>query len=94
MVACLESESDPKTWLNRDSGWLIHEYAAADKLPLRFYMEVGTWEGTLMNLPNRTLRDALRAKGYPVEYREFIGGHDYICWRASLPQGLKVLMGR
>jgi S-formylglutathione hydrolase FrmB len=62
--------------------------------PLRGYMEVGEWEGTLMNLPNRSFRDVLRARGGSVDYREFMGVHDYACWRVSLDEGLKSLIGR
>lgn len=41
----------------------------------------------------RRLRDALRAKGYDVDYRETNGGHDYLCWREELAEGLAVLLG-
>jgi enterochelin esterase family protein len=57
-------------------------------------MEVGSREGTLMMLHNRAFRDVLRAKGYEVDYSEFTGGHDYACWRTTLPVALKSLRGR
>ena len=88
------ADDDNSTLLNRDSGWLTHEYAVAHRPPLKAYLEVGVWEGTLMNLPNRAFRDVLRAKGYTVDYREFVGGHDYACWRVTLSEGLKSLIGR
>lgn len=86
------ASSDPETLLNSESGWLTHEYATASKRPLRFFLNVGTWEGAVMLLPNRSLRDMLEAKGYHVEYREFVGGHDPTGWRSGLVEGLSLLL--
>lgn len=79
--------------LNVDSGWMGRQYAAADKRPVHFYMDVGLWEGRTMLLPNRVFRDVLQAKGYKVTYSEFAGGHDYAAWRSTLSTGLEVLLG-
>lgn len=80
--------------------WLTQQFAAAPRLPLRFYLDAGTLEtrpagpGRPPILEtNHRLRDTLWAKGYPVQYAEFSGGHDYICWRATLPAGLIALLG-
>lgn len=89
-----DPRSEEITWLNSDSGWLARQFSQTELLPVRFYMEVGSWEGTLMLLPNRTFRDVLQARGYEVDYREFAGGHDYGCWRLSLPRGLQSLLGK
>jgi len=32
-------------------------------------------------------------RGYPVRYREFNGGHDYLCWRGALADGLVAPLG-
>jgi enterochelin esterase family protein len=68
-------------------------------LPLRIYMEAGTFEnragdGEVSLLgANRHVRDVLRLKGYAVTYREFHGGHEFQCWRQSLVDVLPSLMG-
>lgn len=79
---------------------LMQRLARAPRLPLRFYLEVGTHEeavGTGMTVSLlgsvRHLRDVLQAKGYPFEYAEFQGGHDYACWRGSLGDGIEYLLG-
>lgn len=38
-------------------------------------------------VPNRHLRDALRAKTYEVFYHDFVGAHDYASWRETLADG-------
>jgi len=65
--------------------------------PLRFYLDVGTFENGFkdpcMLVANRHMRDMLSAKGYPVTYAEYVGGHDYPCWEITLPDGLLALVG-
>jgi enterochelin esterase family protein len=84
--------------------WLTRRYAERARVPVRFYLEVGLIEdrfarpaGCLGNpgqlLANRRLRAVLRAKGYPVRYAEFCGGHHFLCWRGSLADGLLALLG-
>ncbi|HKQ79608.1 MAG TPA: enterochelin esterase [Blastocatellia bacterium] len=80
-----------------DSGWLTRQFAKFPRLPLRFFMEVGTLEQGIpvnMVLENRRLHDVLVAKGYPVTYSEYNGGHDMLCWRGSLADGLIALVGK
>jgi enterochelin esterase-like enzyme len=78
-----------------ETGWLIRQFATTPKLPLRFYLEVGRFERNWTDLvaENRRMRDVLEAKGYFVTYSEYDGGHDYICWRGSLADGLIALIG-
>jgi len=89
-------------WWDRDpednipQEWIIQQFIASPRLPLRFYLEVGLQEkwGAVDMVPcNRHLRDVLTLKGYEVHYSEFSGGHDYICWRGSLADGLLRLVG-
>ena len=76
----------------RDSGWAMRQYLQSPKLPLRFYVEVGRYEEKQLST-NRNFRDILKLKGYPVTYSEYDGGHDYLCWRGSVADGLIALFG-
>ncbi|HEV3316806.1 MAG TPA: alpha/beta hydrolase-fold protein [Candidatus Angelobacter sp.] len=75
-----------------DSGWVMRQYLQGPKLPLRFYIDVGRYEEKQLST-NRNFRDILKLKGYPVTYSEFDGGHDYLCWRGSVADGLIALFG-
>ena len=81
-----------------DAEWmLIRRFVESPRLPLRFYLEVGLLEHTRdadMVFSNRHMRDVLEAKGYDVTYREYMGGHHYICWRGSLADGLLALANK
>jgi len=82
-----------------ETGWLAKEFIKSPKLPLRFYMDAGSFEydtsggGGAILEPSRHMRDVLLAKGYEVHYQQFIGGHDYLSWRGTLADGLMDLMG-
>jgi enterochelin esterase family protein len=78
---------------------MAKEFLASPKLPLRFYLAAGTFEfdrdgggGEILET-TRHLRDVLLAKGYQVEYAQFVGGHDGLSWRGALADGLINLLG-
>jgi len=75
-----------------DSGWLMNQYLMSPKRPLHFYIDVGRYEEKQLSA-NRNFRDILKLKGYPVTYSEYDGGHDYLCWRGSIADGLIALFG-
>jgi enterochelin esterase-like enzyme len=88
-------DRDPENWIAQE--WLAQQYVTSPLLPLCFYLEVGLLERTSNDdqiLSNRHLHDILRAKGYEVHYSEFNGGHDYLCWRGSLADGLLTLLSK
>jgi enterochelin esterase family protein len=75
----------------------MQQFVTSARVPVRFYCEVGLRErsggGIDMVSCNRHMRDVLLLKGYEVSYAEFSGGHDYLCWRGSLADGLLSLIG-
>jgi enterochelin esterase family protein len=82
--------------------WIKQQFALKEKLPLKFYLDAGSLEtrslrdiGDAPNLilANRNLLDVLQEKGYSVYYQEFSGGHDYVSWRGTFPEGLLYLVG-
>ena len=90
-----ESAKDATT----EGNFLVKEFLASPKLPLRFYLTAGTFEidaefggGNILEA-TRHLRDVLRAKGYEVRYQQFAGGHDGLSWRGLLADGLMALLG-
>ena len=91
----LNEQSDPE----HEPEWLAQQFALREKVPLRLYVETGRWTGPAKpyfpgNLTaSRHLRDVLQAKGYDFTYAEYTGGHEFICWRGSLADGLVALIG-
>lgn len=72
-------------------GIVMQRVAAAAKLPLRLYLDVGKFENNFHPSPliaNRHLRDVLIAKGYTVKYQEFAGHHSAVNWRGTFPDAL------
>jgi enterochelin esterase family protein len=95
---CVLAQSASLWWPAReefaaDSGRLIREFATAPRQPLRIFLEVGLQEWIPLPL-HRHLRDVLDAKGYDLRYREYHGGHDALCWRGGLADGLIALLAR
>jgi enterochelin esterase-like enzyme len=82
-----------------EPNYLAKEFIKSPKLPLKFYMDAGSFEvdtnggGGAILEPSRHMRDVLLAKGYELDYQENIGGHDYLSWRGSLADGLIALVG-
>ena len=78
---------------------MAKQFIASPKLPLRFYLDAGSFEydangtgGGILET-SRNMRDVLLAKGYEVHYQQFAGGHDYLSWRGTFADGLIDLIG-
>jgi enterochelin esterase family protein len=71
--------------------WVTEQYAGSEALPVKIFMEVGTHEIRRQTRSVRKMRDLLAEKGYELFYSEYAGGHDYVCWRGSVADGLMAL---
>jgi enterochelin esterase-like enzyme len=74
--------------------WIGEQYEAIDKLPLKFYLNIGVLENKERMIDtNIKLRDVLIKKGYTVDFEYFNSGHDYLSWGETLANGLISLIG-
>ncbi|MGA8115160.1 MAG: alpha/beta hydrolase-fold protein [Actinocatenispora sp.] len=80
--------------------WMTRQFAAGDRRPVRFALDVGSLEtgasplspGVDQRAANRHLRTVLTAKGYQVSYHESAGGHDFATFRRAAVRGLSTLL--
>jgi enterochelin esterase family protein len=82
-----------ETELDAGAGAVVDAYALADGdlvRATRFHVEVGLQEWALL-ARHRHLRDVLRLHGATLSYNEYHGGHDALCWRGGLADGLIAL---
>jgi enterochelin esterase family protein len=85
-----QTEPNP-VWAEEEPGLLARQFSASPRLPLDFHLAVGRYEtftAFSMVYEARRLRDVLAAKGYPVDYAEWDGGHMEVCWRGEFANGL------
>lgn len=74
--------------------WMSIKFKEINKLPLKFYLNIGVFEWEHMIKTNLNLRDALLSKGYSVDFQWFNSSHDYLSWGGTLADGLISLMGK
>ena len=67
--------------------------AARRRHPLRFYLDAGRYEPPIYETTRRA-NLILRARGYPVTYREAPVGHNYTAWRDRLPDAYAALWAK
>ena len=93
--------ADPDGDDSRTEGnWIAKQFVTSPKLPVRFFLEAGTFEvdreraGADILEATRTLRDVLLAKGYEVHFQQFVSGHEELSWRGTFAEGLITLLGQ
>ena len=67
--------------------------ATRRRLPLRFYLDAGRYEPPIFETTRRA-NLLLRARGYPVTYREAPVGHNYTAWRDRLADAYAALWAK
>ncbi len=77
----------------REMGWLtarlVQRELPASRLTL--FIEAGSREGNMAALSEQ-MHQALVAAGHRTHFRIFAGGHDSLCWRGGLIDGLRWLL--
>ncbi|ELY6343358.1 MULTISPECIES: enterochelin esterase [Cronobacter] len=94
---CVLSQSGSFWWPKRDAngdGWLVEALAAGrlDPRPLRIFLEAGLYEPLILQA-NQRLVSLLQQTQQPLFWRQVDGGHDALCWRGGLTEGLAALWG-
>lgn len=59
--------------------------------PLRIFQEAGRFEEDIVFV-NQQMHSALLAAGHNIHYRTYQGGHDVLCWRGGLVDGVRWLL--
>lgn len=73
-------------------GWLTSELRQRTITPpLKVWLEAGTREGEMIDL-SETMSQVLASGDHDVLFRSFEGGHDRLCWRGGLIDGLRWLL--
>ncbi|WP_263261281.1 enterochelin esterase [Pseudomonas sp. RIT-PI-S] len=96
---CVLSQSGSYWWPRRAAsaeadagGWLVEqiEQGLGEGTALKLYLEAGSRE-PLIDRAHQRLVQVLTKHGWPHAYRRFNGGHDALCWRGGLLDGLAAL---
>lgn len=73
--------------------WLLNRFQSGEKLPLRLYLDMGTYDiPVLMKLVRRFV-PILEAQKYDFIYREYHEGHSWGNWRARVGDALRFFFG-
>lgn len=93
---CVLSQSGSYWWPGRETqqGWLIDQLEQGNlgEAPLRIFLEAGQRE-PLIYQANLRLCSLLQRTQQQIFWREVDGGHDALCWRGGLTEGLITLWG-
>ncbi len=102
-IAAVLSQSGSFWWPNREQvhqagsqiqpqNYLVDKIKQLELPPsLTCYLDIGSLEGNMPRL-TQMVHQALLAKGVKSHYQEYLGGHEWLCWRESLIQGLVAVL--
>ncbi|WP_312630709.1 enterochelin esterase [Pantoea piersonii] len=77
-----------------EKGYLTQQVSRRpNAVPLRIFQEAGLLEQDILFV-NQQMRQALLEAGHKVHYRSYHGGHDVLCWRGGLTNGVCWLLGQ
>ena len=82
---------DDKNFYSSKTSWVLDELERRDRLPLRFYTEVGTLEW--LTEVNRDVAQVLGDKGYEHRYAERSAGHNWTSWKNGFRGALTFALG-
>jgi len=74
----------PAIWF----GDLFEQYTASEVLPVRIYMDAGTYESSILNSAGE-LETLLTNNGWDLAWHTWHEGHSWGAWRAHLDESLK-----
>lgn len=81
-------------YTDESSTWISKEFLKKKKLPIKFYINVGSIEPKVSMIDtNNQFKNTLIYLGYEVYFEKFGSGHDYLCWGETLGEGLLKLIG-
>jgi enterochelin esterase family protein len=78
---------DEKDFYASKESWALDTLKTRERLPLRFYTEVGTLEW--LTTVNRELAGVLEDKGYEHVYHERNAGHNWTSWKNGFQGALR-----
>jgi len=68
--------------------------ATSPKLPVQFYLDLGTYDIALLIPLVRNFKSLLDERGYSITYHEWHEGHSWGNWRAHVDEVLKLFFGK
>ncbi|NEN75790.1 DUF3327 domain-containing protein [Pelistega sp. NLN82] len=76
-----------------ENNYMAWQFAQHDKKPLCLFISAGRFEAGENSIlaSSRHLKDVLKAKHYPLIYKEYSAGHSYFSWQGVLSDGLIAL---
>lgn len=86
----LEQKIEQNYKKNRDTQFLF-DVGAYETIPVDLEFKDGSTQSSSTFEANRRIADLMQKKGILTHMPEFIGGHNYGCWYASLPVHMKTI---